>query len=104
MFGVTGTAEGPPKTKNAPSVHVFRFQQGWTNKGVPNTKNTPMWACFSCLVGRGGEGDERGGVGGNRKGEVGAGYQPNTKNANVFAFFAFGRWGRGREGQDSRQE
>ena len=26
------------------------------NKGISNTKNTPIWACFLCLVGRGGEG------------------------------------------------
>ena len=32
-----------------------------------------------------------GGVGGNGRGEVGAGYPPNTKNTNVFVFFIVGQ-------------
>ena len=69
-----GTAEGAPKKKHIHTGCVFHFQQGRTNEGGPNIKNTPMWACFLCLVGRGGEGRREEGVGSNGREEGGAGY------------------------------
>jgi len=53
VFSTMGTtAEGVLKKKHAHTGPVFCFQQGGTDEGRPNTKNTPMWACFLCLVGR----------------------------------------------------
>ena len=97
-----------------------REGQERTSKDVSNTKNTPMWMCFSRLVGRGGEGNI--GLGGwQQKGGgrgQGAGYLPNTKKCTICgtffmfgsriaaehkqratngAFFMFGRWEGGGE-------